>query len=67
MTLLEEIRGATAEAITEHFDVLIVDTGISGIGGAYHLTTQCATITFVVLKAKGARLPTAAQRGGNRA
>jgi cation diffusion facilitator CzcD-associated flavoprotein CzcO len=25
----------------EHFDVLIVGAGISGVGGAYHLTTQC--------------------------
>ena len=23
---------------TEHFDVLIVGAGISGVGGAYHLT-----------------------------
>ena len=26
---------------SEHVDVLIVGAGISGIGGAYHLTTQC--------------------------
>ena len=26
---------------TKHFDVLIVGAGISGIGGAYHLTQQC--------------------------
>jgi hypothetical protein len=26
---------------TEHFDVLIVGAGISGIGGAYHLQQQC--------------------------
>jgi cation diffusion facilitator CzcD-associated flavoprotein CzcO len=26
---------------TEHFDVLIVGAGISGIGAAYHLTHQC--------------------------
>ena len=25
----------------EHFDVLIVGAGISGVGGAYHLTKQC--------------------------
>ena len=31
----------TAPAKTEHFDVLIVGAGISGIGGAYHLTKQC--------------------------
>ena len=34
---------------TEHFDVLIAGAGISGIGGAYHLTKQCPDKTFVVL------------------
>jgi cation diffusion facilitator CzcD-associated flavoprotein CzcO len=33
----------------EHFDVLIVGAGISGVGGAYHLTEQCPGTTFVVL------------------
>jgi cation diffusion facilitator CzcD-associated flavoprotein CzcO len=33
----------------EHFDVLIVGAGISGVGGAYHLTKQCPDKTFVVL------------------
>src|SRR5437763_2675042 len=36
----------------EHFDVLIVGAGISGIGGAYHLTTQCPGTSFVVLEAQ---------------
>ncbi len=35
----------------EHFDVLIVGAGISGIGGAYHLTRQCPDKRFVVLEA----------------
>ena len=35
----------------QHFDVLIVGAGISGIGGAYHLTQQCPGKTFVVLEA----------------
>ncbi len=34
---------------TEHFDVLIVGAGISGVGGAYHLSQQCPGKTFVVL------------------
>jgi cation diffusion facilitator CzcD-associated flavoprotein CzcO len=34
----------------EHFDVLIVGAGISGVGGAYHLTQQCQDKTFVVLE-----------------
>ncbi len=39
----------TAAISTEHFEVLIVGAGISGIGGAYHLTTQCPGTSFVVL------------------
>ena len=35
---------------TEHFDVVIVGAGISGIGGAYHLTKQCPGTSFVVLE-----------------
>lgn len=35
----------------EHFDVLIVGAGISGVGGAYHLTKQCPGTSFVVLEA----------------
>ena len=35
----------------EHFDVLIVGAGISGVGGAHHLTEQCPDKTFVVLEA----------------
>ena len=34
----------------EHFDVLIVGAGISGVGGAYHLTKQCPNKSFVVLE-----------------
>jgi cation diffusion facilitator CzcD-associated flavoprotein CzcO len=40
-----------AAVTTEHFDVLIVGAGISGVGGAYHLTTQRPEKTFVVLEA----------------
>ncbi len=36
----------------EHFDVLIVGAGISGIGGAYHLTHQRPGTSFVVLEAQ---------------
>ncbi len=34
----------------EHFDVLIVGAGISGIGAAYHLTHQCGGMSFVVIE-----------------
>nr|WP_294576969.1 NAD(P)/FAD-dependent oxidoreductase [uncultured Rhodopila sp.] len=41
----------TASRTAEQFDVLIVGAGISGIGGAYHLTRQCPGKSFVVLEA----------------
>src|SRR3954454_23040848 len=34
----------------EHFDVLIVGAGISGVGSAYHLTRQLPGASFVVLE-----------------
>jgi len=36
---------------TEHFDVAIIGAGISGIGGAWHLTRQCPDKSFVILEA----------------
>ncbi len=47
---------ATGEAATDrqprtdHFDVLIVGAGISGIGGAYHLQQQCPDKRFVIIE-----------------
>ena len=35
---------------SEHFDVLIVGAGISGIGGAYHLQTECPNKRYVILE-----------------
>ncbi len=40
------------EAGAEHYDVLIVGAGISGIGGAYHLRQQCPDTSFVILEAE---------------
>ena len=44
------LKRPAAEQEVEHFDVLIVGAGISGVGGAYHLTKQCPGKTFVVLE-----------------
>jgi len=38
-------------AAAEHFDVLIVGAGISGVGATYHLTTQRPGTRFLVLEA----------------
>ena len=46
------LPAATARTTTEHFDVLIVGAGISGVGGAYHLTQQCPGTSFVVLESQ---------------
>jgi cation diffusion facilitator CzcD-associated flavoprotein CzcO len=40
-------KDRTAE---EHFDVLIVGAGISGIGGAYYLREKCVDTRFVILE-----------------
>lgn len=50
------MTGATLQdrpeaAAAEHFDVLVVGAGISGVGAAYHLTHQCPGTSFVVLDA----------------
>jgi len=43
----EAIGGRTG---TEHFDVVVVGAGISGVGAAYHLKQQCPDKSFVVLE-----------------
>lgn len=37
---------------TNHFDVLIVGAGISGIGSAYHLKTLCPDRSFAILEGR---------------
>ncbi len=51
MNVQSKIEPASSLA-TEHFDVLIVGAGISGVGSAFHLTTQCPGTSFVILEAQ---------------
>lgn len=60
-TTQPEIHGATAvdarsdpaaSREVEHFDVVIVGAGISGVGGAHHLAEQCPDKSFVVLESQ---------------
>ena len=44
------VQARPAPLKTEHFDVVIVGAGISGVGGAYHLTTQRPGTSFLVLE-----------------
>jgi cation diffusion facilitator CzcD-associated flavoprotein CzcO len=49
MNVQQQFSSASAGR-TEHFDVVIVGAGISGVGAAYHLTKQCPGTSFVVLE-----------------
>ncbi len=40
--------------MTEHFDVLIVGAGLSGIGAAQHLRNQCPDKSFAILEGREA-------------
>ncbi len=39
---------------TDHFDVLIVGAGLSGIGAGYHLQTHCPGKTYAILEGRDA-------------
>ncbi|MFM1789741.1 MAG: FAD-containing monooxygenase EthA [Actinomycetota bacterium] len=41
---------APADSKMEHFDVLIVGAGISGVGSAVHMQEQCPERSFVILE-----------------
>ena len=46
------ITAAVAAPAVEDFDVLIVGAGISGLGAARHLQTQCAGKRYVILESQ---------------
>ncbi len=39
---------------TEHFDVVVVGAGLSGIGAGYHLKTKCPNKSYVILESRDA-------------
>src|SRR5687767_13842721 len=48
------LNGDRPHQTVEHFDVLIVGAGLSGIGSACHLRSKCPGKTFAILEARGA-------------
>jgi monooxygenase len=40
--------------MTEHFDVIIVGAGLSGVDAAYHLQTYCRNKSYAILEARDA-------------
>lgn len=44
----------THERGSEHFDVLVIGAGLSGIGAAYHLQTRCPNKRYAILEARSA-------------
>ncbi len=43
---------SNAQLPPEHFDVLIVGAGLSGVGAGYHLQTDCPNRTYAILEAR---------------
>ncbi len=41
-----------ARAVSEHLDVVIVGAGISGVGAAYHLQTDCPGQSYAILEGR---------------
>src|SRR5882672_181583 len=47
------VNAATSRTnMAEHFDVLIVGAGLSGIGAGYHLQEKCPGKSYVILEGR---------------
>ncbi|MGL1330312.1 NAD(P)-binding protein, partial [Vibrio parahaemolyticus] len=38
--------------VAEHFDVIVVGAGLSGIGAGYHLSKNCPRKSFAILEGR---------------
>ncbi len=54
MTLGVGCDAGAPEKMPEHFDVLIVGAGLSGIGAAHHLRRRCPRKTYAILEGRDA-------------
>src|SRR5881227_2854275 len=48
------VPGSRADAGSEHFDVLVVGAGLSGIGAAWHLQDRCPGKSYAILEGRSA-------------
>jgi len=51
---MKAVGDRAMETAMEHFDVLVVGAGISGIGAGYHLQTLCPGRTYAIFEARAA-------------
>ena len=48
------MEGQVSQEETEHLDVVVVGAGLSGVGAAYRLQTECPDRTYAILEARDA-------------
>ena len=53
-TAAPQAQKSQAPGVAEHFDVLIVGAGLSGIGAGYHLQRDCPNKSYIILEGREA-------------